>query len=98
MSARIDFAAINRAALAQATFLLRQWFPNGHRVGKEFRAGSINGEPGESFSINITTGEWAEFNGLGQKGGDLISLYAAKFHCNHQRRAAMELGEQLGVM
>ena len=79
MSARIDFELINRAALVQAKSLLRTWFPNGRLSGKEYRIGSINGEPGKSFSVNTTTGEWAEFNGLGRKGGDLVSLYAAKF-------------------
>ena len=72
MSNRIDFEETKRAALAQATSLLRRWFPNGRLVGKEYRVGSIDGEPGESFSVNITTGEWAEFNGRTRTGGDLV--------------------------
>jgi AAA domain len=98
MSTRIDFEAVNRVALAQAISLLRSWFPNGVLHGKEFKIGSIDGEPGESFSVNITTGEWAEFNGHTRKGGDLISLYAAKFCGGSQHRAAIELGNRLGVL
>jgi hypothetical protein len=48
---RAEFAAINRVALQQAEGLLREWFPNGKRHGLEFRVGSIEGEPGKSFSI-----------------------------------------------
>jgi putative DNA primase/helicase len=63
MTRCIPFDAINAAALPQLPSLLREWFPNGKREGHEWRVGSINGEGGESFSVNMHTGKWAEFNG-----------------------------------
>jgi hypothetical protein len=96
MSAWPDFETINRVALSQARSLVPQWFPNGRLRGNEYSVGSIDGEPGQSFSINITTGQWGEFNGLGLAGGDLTSLYAHKFCGGDQGAAARELGTQLG--
>lgn len=93
----IPFDAINAAALVQLPSLLRGWFPHGKREGHEWRVGSINGEAGESFSVNMQTGKWGEFNGLGAKGGDVISLYAAKFCNGKQGEAARTLAEELGI-
>jgi putative DNA primase/helicase len=72
----IDFAAITKAALGRAPSILSEWMPDGRLGGKEFRAGTVNGKPGRSFSVNIQTGEWADF-ATGEKGGDLVSLRAA---------------------
>src|SRR6185312_12624765 len=93
----IPFDAINVAALAQFSSLLQEWFPNGKRVGHEWRVGSINGEAGESFSVNMRTGKWAEFNGLGEAGGDVIGLYAAKFCSGDRVKAALNLAGKLGI-
>ena len=93
----IPFDAINAAALEQLPSLLREWFPNGKRVGHEWRVGSINGEAGESFSVNMQTGKWAEFNGLGETGGDVIGLYAAKFCHGDRVKAALDLAGKLGI-
>jgi putative DNA primase/helicase len=89
----IDFEGLARSLLARARSLLRDWLPNGKLKGHEYRVGSIRGEEGDSLSINVTTGAWAEFNpsGGGLKGGDLISLYAA-IHNLSQVDAAKELG------
>src|SRR3954447_13993971 len=89
----IDFEGLARSLLARSRSLLPKWFPNGKWHGREFRVGSIHGEPGESLSINGDTGVWADFNpaGGGLKGGDLISLYAA-MHRTSQVEAAKELG------
>jgi hypothetical protein len=93
----IPFAAINAAALARLPSLLREWFPHGKKDGHEWRVASINGEAGESFSVNTQTGEWAEFNGLGTKGRDVISLYAAKYCNGKQGEAARQLADELGI-
>lgn len=45
--------------------------------GREYVCAGLTGGKGESLSVNVDTGRWAEFNGLGSKGGDLIALYAA---------------------
>lgn len=49
--------------------------PGGRLKGNEYTAGKINGGEGSSFKFNIQTGKWAEFNGMGEKGNDIISYY-----------------------
>jgi putative DNA primase/helicase len=93
----IPFDDINAAALVQLASLLRDWLPNGRRVGHEWRVGSINGEAGDSFSVNMQSGRWAEFNGLGETGGDVIGLYAAKFCRGNRVEAALDLARKLGI-
>lgn len=75
----IDFAALAARLLSQSRSLLPAWFPEGRFSGHEFLVGSLSGEKGKSLSINWTTGAWADF-ATGEKGGDLISLYAAVHH------------------
>lgn len=91
----VDFAGIARLALAQADALLPRWFPQGRQHGKEFKVGNLRGDPGKSLSVNIETGEWADFDGSGSKGTDLISLYGAK-HSVRQIEAAKRLAAELG--
>jgi hypothetical protein len=53
--------------------------PNGTRSGKEWKVGSLKGEPGKSLSICIegeNLGVWADFATGDEKGRDLISLWA----------------------
>ena len=62
MSARPPtFGDVNVAALAACPGLLTQWFPNGRPQGQEFRVGSLEGERGQSLSINMTSGLWKDF-------------------------------------
>ncbi len=93
----IPFDAINAAARAQLPSLLRAWFPNGKAVGHEWHVGSINGEAGDSFRVNMLTGKFAEFNGRGESGGDVIGLYAAKFCHGDRVQAALELADEFGI-
>lgn len=95
MASRLDFAAVNSAALSSLESLCMEWFPAGKKDGHEFRIGSINGEPGSSMSINLTTGRWADFAG-DLKGSDPISLLAAIRGCK-QGEAAKELSERLSL-
>jgi putative DNA primase/helicase len=90
--ADIDFKGLADALLRDAEGLLTQWFPNGVQSGHEFKIGSVEGEAGDSLSVNVTTGRWADFAG-DDKGGDLISLYAAKRGLT-QLEAARELSGQ----
>lgn len=92
----IPFDEINAAALAAYPGLLFQWFPAGKVVGREFLIGNINGDPGESLSINIVTGKCADFAG-DFRGGDPISVYSAAFHAGERTQAAKSLGKFLGV-
>lgn len=88
---RIDFESLAARLLARARELLPAWFPNGRLRGREFVVGSLQGERGESLSINVDTGKWADF-ATGEKGGDLISLYAA-MHMISQLEAARQLSD-----
>lgn len=86
----LDFAGLNAALLGRAHGLLPEWFPAGRLKGHEFLVGDLSGKAGDSLSININTGRWADF-ASGEKGGDLISLYAA-IHRLDQGAAAKQLG------
>jgi predicted P-loop ATPase len=87
--ADIDFKALAQRLLDNAESLLAAWFPNGVASGHEFKIGSVEGEAGDSLSVNMNTGQWADFAGR-DKGGDLIALYAA-FKGLSQLDAAREL-------
>jgi hypothetical protein len=73
----IDFAEINRAALAAFPAVLARILPGGKRVGAEIVA--LNPRRPDrhlgSFKINRYNGKWADFS-TGDKGGDPISLVA----------------------
>lgn len=89
---KIDFQAI--ASRLDASTYVPQWLPNGKRSGQEWIARNPNRSdrtPG-SFTINLTTGKWADF-ASGDSGGDLVSLYAYLFHGNDNGKAAKELAE-----
>jgi hypothetical protein len=93
---RIDFHAVNRAALCALPLLLARWLPEGRREGREYvarnprRADRTLG----SFKINLTTARWADF-ATGDRGGDVISLAAYLFEMSQAdgaRRVATMLG------
>lgn len=56
---------------------MQQWFPAGKFTGREYVVGNLAGEPGKTLSINSQTGVWEDF-ATGEKGSDLIALFAAK--------------------
>lgn len=92
---RINFDAINAAALARYPELLEAWLPGGRLEGMEYVCASSNGGSGQSFKVNTESGVWAEFNG-GEGGSDPVSLLA---HLNGigQGEAANELAREFGV-
>src|SRR4029077_17898920 len=77
MNGPIDFAEINRAALAAFPAVLARILPGGKRVGAELVA--LNPRRADrrlgSFKINRYNGKWADF-ATGDKGGDPVSLVA----------------------
>ena len=94
---RIDFAAINRAALKRLPDILARWLPGGRREGREYVVGNPKRHdqlPG-SFKINRDTGRWADF-ATGDKGGDPISLVAYVENIS-QFDAALRLAQTLGI-
>lgn len=72
----IDFSRLAADLLAKAPEILPAWLPAGKKRGREWVCGDLAGKGGGSLSINMTTGVWADF-ASGDRGGDLISLYAA---------------------
>lgn len=97
-SKKINFDAINAAAMAIFLSLLEQWLPDGHKAQNEYK--SVNPTRSDahegSFSINIRKGIWQDF-ATGDSGSDPISLFAYLFHDNDQGAAAKELADLLGV-
>jgi hypothetical protein len=93
----IDFATVNRAALASLPALLRRWLPDGRLVGREYTARNprrADRRPG-SFRINVNSGRWADF-ACDAKGGDVVSL-AAYLSGSGQAEAARALADMLRV-
>jgi len=94
---RLDFRAINSAALGVLPSLLHRWLPEGQPQGGEYVARNPRRDdrhPG-SFRINLQTGRWADF-ATGDKGGDVISL-AAYLADLSQGEAAERLASMLGI-
>ena len=97
MAKRINFDVINRAALPVLRSLLMRWAPGGVVRGSEYIARNptrTDRRPG-SFSVNLSTGKWADFSS-GDKGGDVVSL-AAYLAGTGQEEAARSLARMLGL-
>lgn len=97
MSGRVDFARVNRVALARAEAVVRGLLPNGLRVGSEWVAHNPSRTGRHklgSFKVNLVSGKWGDFS-LNVSGGDLVSL-AAHVAGLPQREAAIRLAESLG--
>jgi hypothetical protein len=94
---RIDFAAINGAALANLAAVLARILPSGKQVHREWvtlsprRADRNLG----SFKVNLFNGKWADF-ATGDKGGDPVSLVAYVEGVS-QLEAAQRLARMLGM-
>jgi hypothetical protein len=70
-----QFDELKAALLASAERVCRHLYPAGRKEGPEWCVGSVNGEKGHSFKINLKTGIWKEFDG-GPGGNDMIALWA----------------------
>jgi hypothetical protein len=94
---RIAFRRIAEAAARHSEAICRQWLPGGRVQAGEYLARNpkrADHKPG-SFSINLSSGCWADF-ATGDGGGDFISLAAYLFDIN-QMEAARRVAEMLGV-
>ncbi|MCS6946268.1 MAG: hypothetical protein NZM12_01485 [Steroidobacteraceae bacterium] len=85
----VDFRLLAQHLLARADVLLFQWLPGGRIRGNEYVCGNLAGEPGDSLKVNLRTGRWADF-ATNERGGDLVSLFAAIHKCS-QLEAARRL-------
>ena len=97
MSEDIDFATIDKAALAALPTILLRWLAGGKRRGKEYIVRNprrADRTPG-SFSINLSSGKWADF-ATGDRGAGVISLAAYLFSLR-QSEAARMVAAMLGI-
>jgi hypothetical protein len=94
---RVDFAAINRAALPLLPAILQRVLPRGRRVGNEWHDRNPNRADHHigSFKVSVRTGRWADF-ATGDRGGDVVSLIAYLEGCS-QPEAARKLAHMLGL-
>lgn len=90
-----DFEGLAAVLIQRAGELLPAWLPGGKMRGREYITGGLRGGPGDSMSVNMNTGKWADFASDDLKGGDLISLYAA-IEGIGQGDAAKRLSERVG--
>ena len=96
-TSRTTFKDVAARALADGEALCRALCPDGKREGKEYSCRNparADAHPG-SFKINLSSGAWADF-ATGDKGGDLISLWAY-LRGVKQVEAAAELAERYGL-
>ena len=97
MKDALDFAEINRAALAAFPAVLARILPGGKCVGAEIVA--LNPRRADrhlgSFKVNRYNGRWADF-ATGDKGGDPVSLVAYIADVS-QVEAACLLARMLGL-
>jgi putative DNA primase/helicase len=91
----IKFAELADALLARSETLVPAWLPGGRINGHEYVCGSLQGGSGSSLSVNLNTGQWADF-ASDEKGGDLISLYAA-CHGLAMGKAALAVARDEGL-
>ena len=91
----IQFAALADALLSRAETLVPAWLPGGRRNGHEYVCGSLQGGSGSSLSVNMTTGQWADF-ASDERGGDLVGLYAA-CHGLTMGKAALTVARDEGL-
>lgn len=94
----IDFAGINRKALAMLPELLPEWLPGGRIVGDEYSVCNprrADRHPG-SFMVNLRSGIWCDFIPGGASGSDPVSLYAY-LNDIRQGEAAQRVGHRVGI-
>lgn len=91
----IKFADLAAALLARSDTLVAAWLPGGRVNGREYVCASLHGGTGSSLSVNLATGQWADFASEA-KGGDLVSLYAA-VHDLGMGKAALTVARDEGL-
>ncbi len=97
MSGRINFAEVNRAALAAFPAVLARLLPGGKRIGAEIVALNPRRDDRRlgSFKVNRFNGRWCDF-ATGDRGGDPVSLVAYLARVS-QGEAARLLAQMLGI-
>ena len=93
--APLDYAVIASSLLQRANDLLPSWLPGGKVRGQYYECGNIQGGPGDSFKVSMTTGLWGDF-ATDQKGKDLIDLYGTIYALSNHDAAIKLSTEYLG--
>ncbi len=95
---RLDFPAINAAALHGLPALLARWLPEGRVEGTEYVARNPRraDRHAGSFKVNLRSGRWADF-ATGDRGADPVSLTAYLFGLS-QGDAAERLAGMFGLI
>ncbi len=73
-----DIVDIKRMLADRTQSVAEMLLPNGRKEGQEWRAGSVNGEKGQSLGVHLSgakAGIWTDFS-TGE-GGDLLDLWVA---------------------
>lgn len=92
-----DITKIRDGLAARAQSVAEKLLPNGKKEGHEWRAGSIDGEKGQSLGVRLTgqkAGVWCDFS-TGETG-DLIDLWVATRRCGLSE-AITEARDWLGL-
>lgn len=92
--AREDFDRTALALKGSAVDVCRHLLPHGRVEAGEWRAGSLQGDVGQSLGVNLREGVWKDF-ASDEGGADLISLWAAVRGIK-QGEAKREADEWLG--
>lgn len=94
---KLNFEAVNKAALTHSIAILQRWLPDGKIHGHEYTAKNPRRQDHAlgSFRINIHSGKWADF-ATGDKGAGFISL-AAYLSGQKPYDIALELAQMLGI-
>jgi 5S rRNA maturation endonuclease (ribonuclease M5) len=71
-----DFVRCAELLRQRALEVCQHLIPGGKIEGHEYTAGDIDGTPGNSLSVNLSTGIWADFAGSDELKGDLLNLWA----------------------
>lgn len=95
MTSSISFKDLSQHLKPYLLTILTDISSGGSQQGREYKAASIYGGKGDSFSFNIDTQKWADFAVNGHQGGDIISLYAT-IKGVKQFEAAKQLADQYG--
>lgn len=95
---RIDFAAIDRAALPLLAELCARWLPGGRRMGNEFVAASLRGGRGGSCKVRLAGSKAGVFRDFatGEGGRGAVALASAVYRVG-RRDAALALADALGI-
>lgn len=92
-----DIIEVKRELANRAQAAAEYLLPRGRREAGEWRAGSVDGEHGQSLGVHLVgakAGIWADFNG--GTGGDLLDLWAQVRRCN-LATALEQAREWLGI-